>query len=116
VSRKKKAEQHRSGPVPSVDQKFWLMADVNPNEYETRDGKRVMKDWAQAEFDERIGKSEPEVSEAEKAAKEEKRAKAQQVRLLHPHSLTPEEISRIESAVVGGMTRARAEESGLVLP
>jgi len=100
--------------VPA-DQKLWLMADANPNEYEYRGGARVMKDWAQDEFQQRIGQQDPDEVAAIERAKARKRAHAREVRTVHGTQLSPEAIRRMDQQLKETVMEERAKAAGLVL-
>lgn len=79
-----------------VDQKIWLMADVNPNEYEYGiDGVRRMKDWADGEFGERLARDDEFTPEQIADAKARKRAEA---RAGRRRPLTEGEIKQLQAA------------------
>lgn len=100
-----------------AEKRVWLMADVNPNEYERHgEGPKVMKDWAQGEFEERFGREDPPDVEAIERAKQEKRQHAAQVRALYGTQLDAAKVNELRAALDEGGKRAIAGETGLVLP
>lgn len=99
------------------DRKLWLMAEVEPNEYEWRGDQLVMKDWAQADFDKRISRPPDEEStELLQAAKDRRRAMAQEARAVRNTPLSQAEIESIDRAVRVGIQLCDAEDAGLVIP
>jgi hypothetical protein len=96
-----------------ADRKVWLMEDVNPWEYETVNGEKRMKDWAQGEFEARLAKPAPEdVASDEQKIAERRRMSAS----LRGHTLTPEQVRQAEESFLDAQRRASALAVGLALP
>jgi hypothetical protein len=99
-----------------TDKKLWLVADTDPNQYEMVGGVKRMKDWAQAEFEQRIGREDADEVQAREQARERKRQQAREVRTLYGTTLKPELERQLESQLREMRIRESCESMGLVLP
>lgn len=98
-----------------TDQRLWLTADAQPNEYETRGETRVMKDWAQGELQQRIARADPDEEEMVRASKDRKRKHAQATRAVYGTQLTPEQIRSLTEQSNAVRARQLADSSGLIV-
>lgn len=92
------------------------MEDVNPQEYETVAGQKRLKDWAQADLQERLGREPEEDTVGQERVRAKKREQAREVRTTIGTKLPEGYIARINNAVKEGRIMADAQNAGLVLP
>lgn len=98
------------------NQKVYTMDEVVPNEYEYVNGKKQLKDWAQNDLEQKIGREDPDEVAMRERAKDKKRQQAREVRTAFGTKLDEGMIRRIDEAIKSGRERGDIEESGLVLP
>lgn len=96
-----------------ADKKVWLMEDVNPWEYETVNGVKRLKDWAQGELEARLAKAVPEDVEATERAIAQRKS----LSLAERNRPVPPVVSEIVADMCReAMNREKALDAGLILP